>query len=1234
MKCSACGFDNMESSERCSQCGAEIKKSVYVASVSTGLKRLEKEKLSFLGNDDIPLVSKYSDEDVARFAMMAPMDDHEIDRLAECDETMELKEIASESEKFETIVLDPDGTDIMTESGDIQPRPGMPTRALPDSREFEIAEIIPLSEGELRHDSEEIQDVDAVSLEEIQDVDAVSLEEIQDVDADAEQHDDDENQINAHLRISLSYNQPTMFDQIQDIDQDVVEVESDVKDGAVDSNADGREYLGEADAVDGQTMYDEVQSLDALLIDIPEANVTDAAEDAMADDSVQDIGAFAVQLGEKSEKEDIVEFRTVYDALPRVETPPQHSDDRETPEIVANSQSAEHDILKKIRVLDEAHTSDSNKDVELPKGSVYGLLPVETVGVTSASDAVALTGMDQIPLAEVDTLVPKNARILRHDFRVSSRVKGNPDATAMEKLKADGVFDTSKSHAEVNRNIDNLILDDLLPRAQYATWHGNLSVESLFDAENIDKKVPSSNAVRAVSEGDPLAMLAFETSEQKEPTVCVAENKAAQNEKKLASLKQADNKNVQALQINGEPVSTSAVEMNASSAKDNAGETVLAPIDIAEEQVVGAVSEAAPDNQTLASIADKIVPKVSGTANAAVTRLSKEIPCPFDADDEKLNDEKLLLSLDEEPEHDEEDENEKTELIVRPDMDQFSSLDQLEIKIDEMPQMARKSLSGLEPSQEKGEKKVASNSKKKKDDKTAAKESGNDGGSASEDSIEIMTFQANQKAEKTEEPNENTGNHGTLLWAAALIVLLAGIGYLLYIMGFLAGFAPELNPYGKNSGPVVVSAPAYETSKAVIRRALVEAQNLVYHTYDLRAYVAQQIDASLKQLGPDDVEKKLSYYQYGREIYPERIHYAVGIAETLLEAKRYADVHAFVSTLPTDVALMPEFQAINFKAYREDGHFISPIETIVASDYDNISPLGGGSTLTFKLIRDGVPVAAVKPLQTRLQSNYRAEIAAWRLCEFLRCDFKVPYNKEIRFENGTFNLMYAKSRSNKAEAYKKEFIDLRWKKNEDDGKNYLYATYKAWVPDFTRFPIELKSVWKNWLSAEDGIKEFPELEKALKPIAAYAPTAKLYDDILRRKADLTTPMLASQISQVIVFDFLIGNFDRFSGVPNWYGVNCQFKDGHIVSIDNGAGFQWGGNTKVTENFMLVERFSRHFIEELRRLDRENTCDLLFPERDSKDQASCDQFWKKRQDVLERVDALILKYGEDTVLAFP
>ena len=68
--------------------------------------------------------------------------------------------------------------------------------------------------------------------------------------------------------------------------------------------------------------------------------------------------------------------------------------------------------------------------------------------------------------------------------------------------------------------------------------------------------------------------------------------------------------------------------------------------------------------------------------------------------------------------------------------------------------------------------------------------------------------------------------------------------------------------------------------------------------------------------------------------------------------------------------------------------------------------------------------------------------------------------------------------------------------------------------------------------------------------------------------------------------------------------------------------------------MMVERFSRHFIQELRRLDKETTCDLLFPNRDSKDQASCDQFWKRRSDVLDRVHALVEQYGEDAVLAFP
>ena len=144
----------------------------------------------------------------------------------------------------------------------------------------------------------------------------------------------------------------------------------------------------------------------------------------------------------------------------------------------------------------------------------------------------------------------------------------------------------------------------------------------------------------------------------------------------------------------------------------------------------------------------------------------------------------------------------------------------------------------------------------------------------------------------------------------------------------------------------------------------------------------------------------------------------------------------------------------------------------------------------------------------------------------------------------------------------------------------------------------------------------------------------LYPSIMKHASTLTTEDLASQISQVLVFDYLLGNWDRFSGVPAWWGVNCQFKDGKIVSIDNGAGFQWGSNEKVTERYMAVSRFSRRFVQHLRHLERDTTCALLFPNPDAQDEASCNQFWKQRVAFLERVDSLIAQYGRSNVLAFP
>ena len=191
---------------------------------------------------------------------------------------------------------------------------------------------------------------------------------------------------------------------------------------------------------------------------------------------------------------------------------------------------------------------------------------------------------------------------------------------------------------------------------------------------------------------------------------------------------------------------------------------------------------------------------------------------------------------------------------------------------------------------------------------------------------------------------------------------------------------------------------------------------------------------------------------------------------------------------------------------------------------------------------------------------------------------------------------------------------------------------KDWVPNFTRFPIEYTSFWKPWLSQSPYIPEYKPLADALAPLKHNKNTQKLHPVILAQSQGLTVKNLAAQVSDVLVFDYLIGNWDRFSGVGSWWGVNCQYKNGHIVSIDNGAAFPKYSNDKVYDRFMMTERFSARFIKNLRDLDKDATFNMLFPEPSKHETACFEQFWKQRESVLSRVDALSEKYGAEKVLS--
>jgi hypothetical protein len=328
-----------------------------------------------------------------------------------------------------------------------------------------------------------------------------------------------------------------------------------------------------------------------------------------------------------------------------------------------------------------------------------------------------------------------------------------------------------------------------------------------------------------------------------------------------------------------------------------------------------------------------------------------------------------------------------------------------------------------------------------------------------------------------------------------------------------------------------------------------------------------------------------------------------------------------------------------YTAFERDPVFFSagPHTLEPGVDATGLESLGGGSTITLKVKLDDETVAAFKPAQTRLQSNYRSEIAAYRLCGLMHCGFQVPTNREVRISEDDFLDLYGLASLDVRTGYASNFSDLTWY-TDDDGERWLYGTLKEWVPGFTNIPIEHTDAW-TWLVSSWMTRERLELLTFDEAVNGFRGTeGDNTGGVIRRAEGATALDFARQVSNLHLFDFLINNWDRYSGI--FYGTNCQFNHGRFVSIDNGASFQdesiggeaWG----TTRGRMLrVQIYSRSTVDALRWMDHDRTRDLLFPDspyHDDEDERF-ELFWQRREWFLAWIDGEIADRGEDRVLVF-
>jgi hypothetical protein len=135
--------------------------------------------------------------------------------------------------------------------------------------------------------------------------------------------------------------------------------------------------------------------------------------------------------------------------------------------------------------------------------------------------------------------------------------------------------------------------------------------------------------------------------------------------------------------------------------------------------------------------------------------------------------------------------------------------------------------------------------------------------------------------------------------------------------------------------------------------------------------------------------------------------------------------------------------------------------------------------------------------------------------------------------------------------------------------------------------------------------------------------------------------LCRDLSNMLVFDYLVANWDRFSG-GNVQGLASTAVGPRVIVRDHdvtlASSIPRELHDRIRERLGWAERFSRGVIDAVRRLDREAieaalatepahaTAPLLAP-------AAIDGLLERRATLISYVGALVDRYGEDAVFAF-
>ena len=272
------------------------------------------------------------------------------------------------------------------------------------------------------------------------------------------------------------------------------------------------------------------------------------------------------------------------------------------------------------------------------------------------------------------------------------------------------------------------------------------------------------------------------------------------------------------------------------------------------------------------------------------------------------------------------------------------------------------------------------------------------------------------------------------------------------------------------------------------------------------------------------------------------------------------------------------------------------------------------------------------------RGSWRSEVASWRLCQMMLCPFVIPKTVPARVLKDDLEAWLKASPLTDKQAQVQRLtgalVDQRVEGPQGNARTYVYGSLQRHDKDVAPFPIEFKALWAAMVNVREdaGILERP-LKAVLSPLEKY-DSGRFAEAIKAQAEGLDTTTFVSQLSTMLVFDYLINHRPRFQRKRDNYGTSTGLHQGALYTTGHEDSWGLRASNTIRGRFRYVSRFSKQSITALELLDPALADSILFPSPSATEEKRLKVFWSQRDRALKRIQTVKDGYTPARVMSLP